>query len=52
MAASSVEGTSTPITAAAWSSRFCSGESRSMRAARIAWTVAGTWMPARGLARR
>ena len=37
-------GTSLPITAAVWSSRFSSGGRRSMRAARTAWTVAGTRM--------
>ena len=52
IASSSENGTSTPITAAACSRRFSSGGSRSMRAARMAWTVAGTWMPASGLARR
>ena len=44
MARSSASGTSLPITAAIWSSRFSSGGSRSMRAARTAWTVAGTRM--------
>ena len=43
MAWSSANGTSLPITAAAWSSRLSSGASRSMRAARTACTVAGTW---------
>ena len=41
---SSANGTSLPMTAAAWSRRLSSGGSRSMRAARIACTVAGTWM--------
>ena len=35
------KGTSLPMTAAAWSRRLSSGASRSMRAARIACTVAG-----------
>ena len=41
MACSSVYGTSLPITAAACRSRLSSGNSRSMRAARSAWAVAG-----------
>ena len=42
-------GTSLPMTAAVWSRRFSSGGSRSMRAARIACTVAGTWIVCDGL---
>ena len=44
IACSSANGTSLPITAADCSRRLSSGGSRSMRAARIACTVAGTWM--------
>ena len=40
-ASRSVNGTSLPMTDAVWSSRLFSGASRSMRAARIAWAVAG-----------
>ena len=39
---SSAQGTSLPMTAAAWSRRLSSGGRRSIRAARIACTVAGT----------
>ena len=52
IASRSDTGTSLPTTEAAWSSRFSSGRSRSMRAARIACTVAGTWMVSTGLASR
>ena len=45
-------GTSLPTTAAAWSSRLSSGARRSMRAARIAWTVAGTWIAVASCASR
>ena len=48
MARSSANGTSLPITAAVWSSRFSSGGSRSMRAASTAWTVAGTRISSTG----
>ena len=48
IACSSANGTSLPITAAACSRRLSSGGSRSMRAARIACTVAGTWMRLHG----
>ena len=41
--ASTAIGTSVPTTEAVWSSALSSGGSRSMRAARIACTVAGTW---------
>ena len=36
------------MTAAAWSTALCSAESRSMRAARVAWIVGGTRMWASG----
>ena len=41
----SAKGTSLPMTAADCSRRLCSGESRSMRAARTASTVSGTRIP-------
>jgi hypothetical protein len=46
------QGTSLPMTAAAWSRRFASTDSRSMRAARIACTVTGTCRLQSGFARR
>ena len=52
IARSRANGTSLPITAAVWSSRFSSAGSRSMRAAKTAWTVAGTRMPATSAASR
>ena len=42
MASSRAKGTSLPMTEAVCRSRLSSGASRSMRAARIACTVAGT----------
>ncbi len=44
------KGTSLPMTAAVCSRRFSSPGSRSMRAARTACTVAGTWMLGSSLA--
>ena len=41
-------GTSLPMTAAAWSSRLASGARRSMRAARMACTVAGIFRRSTG----
>ena len=52
MACKRGRGTSVPMTAAACSSCFSSGGSRSMRAANTACTVAGTWMVGRRCARR
>src|SRR5215471_5504020 len=52
MACRRAKGTSVPMTAAVWRRRFSSDGKRSIRAARTACTVAGTWMLSRGLARR
>jgi hypothetical protein len=52
IASRSETGTSFPTTAAACNSRLSSGWSRSMRAARMAWTVAGIWSVSTGLASR
>ena len=52
MADRSANGTSLPMTAADWSRRLSSGERRSIRAARMAWTVGGTWMSVRAFASR
>ena len=43
------QGTSVPMTAAVWSRDFSSGGRRSMRVARTACTVAGTWQGEEGV---